>query len=41
MAELAGHAWRDRLLITVRTPQDEPERPAAIVLHRPPAPFDC
>ena len=39
MEELAERVWRERLRITVWAEQDEPHRPARIVVLQPPATF--
>ena len=39
MRNLAEHAWRERLRITVWSEADAPHRPLTIVVRDPPAPF--
>ena len=39
MEELAEHAWRERLRISVWAECDEPHRPLSIIVREPPAPF--
>jgi hypothetical protein len=39
LEELAEHAWRERLRITVWAERHEPHRPLSIIVREPPAPF--